>query len=333
MANNINAAFKEFLKDKVNLDSSLSSKAIKSKDWLLDQLQSLSSNNIDFPPILSSIHLHYGSFARKTKTRPLSDIDLIIGIAGIGSSFNLYSSTHATITANPIIPSLVKLCDPYTSNLNSIKVINCFVKYLPQIYQYRNASIKRNQEAAVLDLSSYEWKFDIVPAFITEADSNGKTFYLIPDGNGKWKKTDPRIDRDRLSQINQANSGNVLDVIRIIKFWNKRRNVTTISSYLLENIILNYYENSTSCSVYVDIEVINILSYLAGSIYNPVYDPKGIQGDLNNLTWDQKNRISKIATQHVTAANKAREYESANNHHMSTLYWYDVFGDDFPRWG
>ncbi|PRY53218.1 hypothetical protein B0I27_104228 [Arcticibacter pallidicorallinus] len=332
MANNVNTAFKEFLKEKVNLDSSQSSTAIKSKDWLINQLQSLSRDNDDFPPILSSIHLHYGSFARKTKTRPLNDIDLMIGIMGIGSTYDLYSSTHATISANPNIPSLVKLCDPYTSNLNSIKVINCFIKYLPQIYQYRNAVIKRNQEAAVLDLSSYDWKFDIVPSFITDEDSSGKTFYLIPDGYGKWKKTDPRIDRDRLSQINQANSGNVLNVIRIIKFWNKRRNVTTIPSYLLENIILNYYAHSTSCSAWVDLEVADILTYLASTIYNPVYDPKGIQGDLNNLSWDEKSRISKIATEHAAAARKAREYESANNHHMSTLYWYDVFGDDFPRW-
>lgn len=212
-------------------------------------------------------------------------------------------------------------------------MINCFIKFLSQVHQYRNAEINRNQEAAVLNLNSYDWKFDIVPCFQSEADSSGKTFYMIPDGKGNWKKTDPRIDRDRVSRINQANSGNVLIVIRLVKFWNKRRNVTTVPSYLLENIVLNYYATRTSCSAWVDIEFLNILEYLIDAIYNSVFDPKGIQGNLNTLSLDQKNKISQIATTHLAAGRKARQYETDNNHHMSTLYWYDVFGDDFPRWG
>jgi hypothetical protein len=333
MATNINTAFAEFLKNTVNLDSTQSSKAISSKDWLIDQIELLSTKNVDFPPTGLGLNLHYGSFARKTKTRPLDDIDLMIGILGIGSSYYLYSDSYITITANQNISSLTKLCNQGTLVLNSVKVINCFIKYLSQIHQYRNAEINRNQEAAVLNLNSYDWKFDIVPCFQSEADANGKTFYMIPDGKGNWKKTDPRIDKDRVSQINQSNSGNVLNVVRIIKFWNKRRNVTTVPSYLLENIVLNYYAASTSCSAWVDIEFINVLEYITSAVNNPVYDPKGIQGDLNTLTFDQKNKISQIAKTHATAGRKAREHESAGNHHMSTLYWYDVFGDDFPRWG
>jgi hypothetical protein len=40
-------------------------------------------------------------------------------------------------------------------SLNSIKVVNKLVKALETVPQYSNADIKRNQEAAVLNLVSY----------------------------------------------------------------------------------------------------------------------------------------------------------------------------------
>ena len=70
--------------------------------------------------------------------------------------------------------------------------------------------------------------------------------YLIPDGNGYWKKTDPRIDKERTTRINQNHDGNILQIIRILKYWNRRATMPTMSSYLLETMILNYYEGQSS---------------------------------------------------------------------------------------
>ena len=55
----------------------------------------------------------------------------------------------------------------------------------------------RNMQAITLQLSSYPWNFDIVSCFYTDAG-----FYLIPNGYGKWEKTDPRIDNKRTTRIN-----------------------------------------------------------------------------------------------------------------------------------
>lgn len=334
MATNINTAFAEFLKEKVNLDSEESKIARSSKDWLLTQLGNLDRNNDGFPSLASNFNLHYGSFARKTKIRELDDIDLMIGLSANGSVYNMTSATHAIITVNPNVSSLKDLCNPNTDTLNSIKVINCFISHLKSVHQYRKAELKRNQVAAVLNLTSYTWNYDIVPCFQTVDDADGNNFYFIPDGNGNWQKTDPRIDQAKVTDINQSNNGNVLNVVRIIKFWNKRRIVTTMPSYLIENLVLNYYSSTMAkASSYVDLEIAPVLEYISAAVFNPVPDPKGIQGDINSLSWDERGKVSNVAKSHANAARTARTYESNGDQHMCTLYWYDVFGDEFPRWG
>lgn len=44
---------------------------------------------------------------------------------------------------------------------------------------------------------------------------------LFPMVRGIEKK-DPRIDKERVTTINQKHDGKVLDIIRIMKYWNKR---------------------------------------------------------------------------------------------------------------
>ncbi|HBW2472488.1 TPA: nucleotidyltransferase, partial [Klebsiella pneumoniae] len=220
-----------------------------------------------------------------------------------------------------------------TNFINSRKIINSFISSLNQIPQYDKADVKRNQEAATLKLKSYDWNFDIVPAFITTPDSFGKTYYLIPDGNGHWKKTDPRIDKQKVTDLNVKLSGNMLNVIRVIKYWQKRPTMPSMSSYLLETMLLNYFNGRSECYQWVDLEIVNVLGYLASAIFSPVYDHKGIQGNINNLSDDDKLKISIRCYLDQGKATEARNYESQNNHRASINKWQDVFGVNFPSYG
>jgi hypothetical protein len=220
-----------------------------------------------------------------------------------------------------------------TNILNSRKVINAFIAKLTGVPQYKKADIKRNLEAATLNLESYDWVFDIVPCFFTTEDANNKTYYIIPDGNGNWKKTDPRIDSDRLSKLNTAHEGNLLNVIRSIKYWNTRPTMPTMSSYLLENMILDYYsEQTTVASQYVDIEIEKVLLEIHRRVYNAVNDPKGIQGDLNNLSAEDKKKICDRAYQDYVKAFEARKFEKEKNDKDSISKWIEIFGDKFPKY-
>ena len=232
MTKNINTAFSNFMKNFVNLDSDRTFKARSSRDWLIGQINLIESNNDDFPKLYRDKNMPFGSFARNTKIRELDDIDLMICLSANGTTYNEYSNYTNNIELN--VPDsyyeLKDLCYENSNRLNSIKVINRFKKYINCVPQYSNAEIHRNKEALTVKLSSYEWNFDIVPCFFTSKNTEGKTFYIIPDGEGYWKKTDPRIDRFNITDLNQRLNGNLLNVIRLVKYWNREQSIKIDSS-------------------------------------------------------------------------------------------------------
>jgi hypothetical protein len=332
MPQTVNAAFAAFLSDTVNLDPDRTETARSSRDWLYSQIASFETD-ATFPKLWTEFNISYGSFARKTKIRPLDDIDMMIGLHAQGASYNDTGVGPITLTVKSD-SNLTAFCNDYTYTLNSIKVINKFIRKCEDVPQYSKADLKRNGSAAVLNLKSYDWSFDIVPCFMTVVESNGRNYYLIPDGSGNWKKTDPRIDRQRVKDVNSAHDGNVLNALRIIKYWNRRPTMPSMSSYLLETMILDHYSTqSTKASQYVDLEIPSLLSYVATHVQYQVNDPKGIQGNINNLSWDEITRISARATSDRQKADAARSLETAGDHKGSIQKWGEIFGGEFPTYG
>ena len=225
MAKSVNEAFNEFNKNSVNLDSNSTKVARSSRDWLIGQLINLPDKIDDFPKLYESMHIKYGSFARNTKIDPLDDIDIMLTFKGAGATYSTIAYGQNYILNVPESATLLrKLCND-NGTLNSIKVVDKIVSSLDKIEHYKSAAKHRRQEAATLDLTSYEWVFDIVPSFYTDTK-----YYIIPDGQGGWKATDPRIDQDRITTINQKYNGQVLPLIRTLKYLNRRSAMTTIPS-------------------------------------------------------------------------------------------------------
>lgn len=330
LAKTVISAFNEFQKDLINLSPQRARSARSSRDWLVDKINGFT----DFFPLYKDKHISFGSFARRTKIRPLDDIDIMISLMAVGCTY--LESFDGTIFID--VPSDCGAYKNYThtssNTLNSIKVVNEFVRQLSSIDQYKSATIKRNQEAAVLNLKSYDWAFDIVPCFFTSEDARGRTFYIIPDGNGNWKKTDPRKDRNRVTEVNRTCSGNVLNVLRLVKYWQRRKTMPSMGSYLIECMVLNYFEQRGSCSEFQDTELDNFFDYLASQIFTPVSDPKGIQADLNDkLTTEERMKISIKALMDRDLAREARSCESRGDDRASINKWRQIFGSDFPEYG
>ncbi len=326
MTTNINEAFRSFLKNSVNLDPEKVKKARASQAWLTNQINNLK----DFFPLYLAINIEFGSFARRTKKRPLDDIDLMYGLSACGCTYFESDTIRLQVPDNCETFKLYK--HDNSDWLNSRKIINQFVSKLQGVDQYSSATIKRNQEAATIQLISYEWSFDIVPCFITTQEYDGRSYYLIPDGNGHWKKTDPRIDKDAVEAATQRLSERLLNIIRIMKYWNNRPTMPSMGSYLLENIILNYFSLQSSCSEYIDIEIPNVLHHVHSAIYNSVADPKRIQGDLNNLDYDSRAKISARAYEDYQKALNARNAENRGDIKACFIEWREVFGDQFPEY-
>ena len=330
MATTVNNAFDTFMKTKVRLDPDRNDIAKRSKNNLVAEIGKFSDDGkfLEFYPEYMSID--YGSFSRKTKTRPLDDIDLMVVLHAQGGSREEIDGGYEIRVSSEADKQLA-LCNPETNTLNSIRVINKFKEYLAKVPSYKKADIKRNQEAVTLELDSYEWVYDIVPCFQTAPDNFGKTFFLIPDGKGNWKPTDPRIDKNRLNEINSKHEISVPDIIRIMKYWTKRRTAATMGSYFLECMILNYYDRAgINVSNFIDIELPNLFAYVYNQIHNSLYDPKGFQGDLNSLTLIERNSIQERARLDYHRSNEARDLETKGNQKGSIEKWGEVFGLDFP---
>ena len=179
-------------------------------------------NEDGFFDLCDSFNVHFGSFARRTKCRELDDIDIMIGISANGGTYFSHSWDVVTICASTSNQVQID-CTDLNGNLNSTKVINKFKKKLEYLRDYSRSEVKRSGEAVVLNLLSRDWSFDIVPCFHTVKENDGRSYYLIPNGNGGWKKTDPTIDRKAVQRTNQVLNGKVLELIRLVKRWNKTK--------------------------------------------------------------------------------------------------------------
>ena len=72
-------------------------------------------------------------------------------------------------------------------------MLNLLKNELAKIYDYEKADIHKNKEAVTLKLNSYRWNFDIVPCFLQCQSMHSRKYYLIPDVESYWNKSDTRI--------------------------------------------------------------------------------------------------------------------------------------------
>ena len=333
MANTVNKAFEEFMRDSVNLDPDIVSSARDSRDNLLSNIAEFSEKN-GFFKLWKDKNIQFGSFARKTKCRELDDIDLMICISADSATYSSFGRTWDNIVIIPGVNEAHKECIDDYGYLSSTKVLNRFKKELQNVREYSRSELNRRGEAVVLNLISKDWSFDIVPCFLTSEDSYGKQYYLIPNGNGNWKKTDPAIDRDHIIQTNQSHDGKVLELIRLVKKWNKVKNVKTMPSYLLETMVINYCDSISSLNNYIDLRFRDCLLYIANHILNNVYDLKRIQGNINDLSTDDRYTVKQKAQNDYDKACAASDFEmTQKDMNKSISKWGEIFGSDFPTYG
>lgn len=329
MAKSVNQAFNEFNLNTVNLIKANTDTARSSRDWLIEQLLSFPERVENFPNDYPLKHIKYGSFARNTKIRPLDDIDLMYCLAGGNAYYSvddMNSSKYYIHTPNAT--NELKLLSNENNILNSIRIVNKIVSALKNVPQYSNAEAKRNQEAAVLNLTSYPWSYDIVPCFYTV-----QGFYLIPDGSGNWKATNPGIDIDNISQVNKTYGGKVYQLVRTLKYWNSNFTSPKMSSYLFEVLILNFVKSLGSQNDYNDINIRDFFYYLSELIIYDVQDPKGIQGNINDLTFEQRQRISNKARECYDLSTLAVDYEINKEDQKKAIeLWARIFGLNFPKY-
>ncbi|MYJ78140.1 MAG: hypothetical protein F4047_08335 [Caldilineaceae bacterium SB0670_bin_27] len=207
-------------------------------------------------------------------------------------------------------------------------ILNRFKSELKKIPNYQKSEIKRTGSAVVLNLKSYDWAFDIVPALPVEDWSGSTIYYLIPDGRGNWKKTDPRIDQELVTNANQNQHGYLLSLIRLIKYWNVRSRVAPrLASYHLETLLINAFRYGyPAIESNIRWSVPSAFQKLASHVMNSCLDPKGLGPNLDaDMTWEDKVKIHNAANKHAQSAQNAVHWEQQGYHEDAIAWWKNVF--------
>lgn len=280
----------------------------------------------------------FGSFARRTKIRPLDDIDLLVVFEREGLSFS--PGGYILKQAAPYLSvkdknSPLKSFEDQSGYLNSIKVLDRIVASLRYVSNYQKAEIKRDQEAAVLNLSSHSWKFDIVPAFeFPNLFNNDTACYVIPDGRGKWMKTDPRIDAENITGLNQKYDKKFLSFLRLLKYWNNfDLNKPKLNSYYFETLVGIVFGNHTSQIKTFPEAVRYFFKNAPPHLTNSCPDPKGYGPALDSgLEPAIKKRVKDEMSEALFLCEKAIQYEEKQRHREAILLWHIIFGPEFPTY-
>ena len=316
--NNINSDLQKLIKKKVNIQADVTD-ARESREFLFQIINNFSQNNSSMLEFAKEYDINYGSFARRTKINPLDDIDLMIGLDGHRFDYLIKNCKDVTIFPKNIFNlgtwnNFIDKNNFGISYLNSRKVLEELKRNLEKVSHYGKAEMHRNQQAITLKLNSYPWTFDIVPCFYGYLYNYYFTpkegcysipiagFYFIPNGNGHWMLTNPKIDQDFITNINQNCSGKLLEIIRLFKYWNKQ-NYNRFPSYLLEIMIANFFRyNYVPYNNTYDF-FFDGLYYLQENIGQCVNSPKNFEGNINSLDSSKIRLIRETIEKHINILN------------------------------
>ena len=333
MARTVEGAFTQFRQTIVDLDPNQVAIARASRDWLYGQMQNLVDIHASMPPLGDYRHW-FGSFNRRTKIRELDDIDMMITLDGTDcvSQDSLFAAYTVNVAAADTAP-LAGFRDQ-NGYVNSIRILNGIKTALITVPQYNKAEFHRRGEAVTLKLSSYPWTFDIVPAIEVWNSTRTGQHFLIPDGNGAWKKTDPRLDAAYTTRINTMHNNVALPTIRLLKYWKEHNLPGEIGSYYFETLALKTFELQISSLTTIR-QAVSVFFYYVGSwLLSTCPDPKGLEPALDRdisstIKWQANNKIQAAATIIRSAmSNEARGYQQP-----AIGYWRQVFGSEFPSYG
>ena len=330
MPRTVQAAFDIFRANTVDLDPDQTKTARKSRDHLLAQVHGLSGSESEFPKFTGQREL-FGSFARNTKIRPLDDIDLmpILDASGLALSWN--GSTARIQVAQPNAP-LAPWADD-AGFVNSRRVLNAVKSGLSGLAAYSNADLHRNQQAVTLKLSSYTWNFDLVPSLQVSNSGSGSTdYFLIPDGQGEWMRSDPRKAQEVATALNQAHDGQFIPSVRLLKFWKQKKGFGGISSFAFETFAANVFQGM-SLHPNIHLAFGCFFDKAPNHVFTRWEDPAGFSGDLGaGVPVETKTLLHEKLQAAAVVANAAYRDELNEDHEAAIAKWRDHLGQDFPTY-
>ncbi|RVK48207.1 nucleotidyltransferase [Sinorhizobium meliloti] len=182
-------------------------------------------------------------------------------------------------------------------------------------------------DGSAVTVTFTDFKVDVVPAFYRKGSG-----YLIPSLElNKWISTDPKKHVEIWTAANKAHNNDLVPLIKMIKGWNKSRNL--FKSFHLETLILKALDGVTitdypSGMRYVFDKGITLVQY-------KLADPAGYSDDVGAHV-DTKAKIQLLVDRLIWARDRAMEADAMaadGNVANAINKWRLIVPSYFPRYG
>ena len=261
----VSQSFEDMLTAFINIPERMRTLASASQQNLRKFLQDECERDPAFPPVLATADKDFlgGSFARHTKNRPLDDIDIYLPLDGA----NLFYYEHGAITPYTVLTdglAFNPLLTPRWANgsyVSSAKLVEEFAGALKR--RFPQTKVKPNGHAISIRMTHGETPtqdglgYDVVPCFSLKPQrQDDRHFYLMPNGQGGWMRTNPRVDSGVADVLQENHNKLFRKVVKLLKYWNTEQLNGAISSYFIELAIARVYWDKA-----VKSEAVTTLSY------------------------------------------------------------------------
>jgi hypothetical protein len=148
--------------------------------------------------------------------------------------------------------------------------------------------------------------------------------YYIPKGDGSWLITDPDGVDDFLGKRQTELRGQLRALVRLLKRWND------VHSKRMRSFHLEMVAQDAFGGLSTNMRTNSMHFFEWAGHHLDVPDPTSGESLGKRLTWNQRqNILNSFSTAHKQAQ-KAVNFENADDHGSAIGQWKLVFGDEFP---
>jgi hypothetical protein len=342
MRQDVEAQLKRFLEAQISIPMAARSDAARSQRYLRDVLRGKSTTDSGFPFVLEDKDSDFlgGSFERHTAIWPLDDIDLYVPLDGAGLAYNTngqqlpFEVVSDSSLRKPSRLLSTRWSDGWT--LSSRLLLRGLLAALRE--SYPRSGISSHDKAVVLDTTvaatseSNGITFDVVPCFRLQPHDASPYFYLMPDGQDGWLRTNPRIDSYLSDSLQEYHNKNYRKCVRLLKYWNVNRCNHAFPSYYIELATCLQFSALKDNDIRVD-SVVDALEYAfaalqttttTGAIQSLVPDAAPVEGPAQNQ-WLTSRLGAACISARLAAMSSWESNADAAKAHLAEILGTDFF--------
>ncbi len=243
-----------------------------------------------------------GSYRRRTKTKPLKDVDIFVVLDPKGKQ-----ARYAEKPPSEILEELRDILDKKWTGKVTI-----------------------DRMAAVVSYGDDVASFDVVPAFKGSPEDAEARGYHIPDTlTADWIRTDPAEHAEQATAKNKSCDDRWIPLVKMIKGASRELGEPVQPSFLIEVMALDLVDEP--CGSYQD-EISWFFATAAGRLEESWPDPAGLGPDVNaEMTPTDRTTAREALVRAHEISQRAVWLEDNGQEKAAVEEWRRLFGNRMPR--